>query len=132
MMPATSASISFMSFIDSMMQSTLPGVTCSPMRTKGGVSGRGGFVEGADDGALRVDELRVGFGGRSFGFGRRRGGSRRRGGGSSDLIKSGFFSAERSADAHAVFAALHFQFGDTGIGNQLDQLPDLFNCHAID
>jgi len=32
-------SISFMSFIDSMMQSTLPGCTVSPIRTKGGLPG---------------------------------------------------------------------------------------------
>ncbi len=36
-----SASISFMSFMDSMMHSTLPGWTRSPTRTNGGASGDG-------------------------------------------------------------------------------------------
>src|SRR6185369_818705 len=39
MMPATSASISFISFIDSMMHSTWPGSTASPTRTKEGAPG---------------------------------------------------------------------------------------------
>src|SRR6185295_15952970 len=39
MMPATSASISFISFIDSMMHSTWPGSTASPTRTKDGAPG---------------------------------------------------------------------------------------------
>ena len=39
--PATSASISFISFIASMMHKTVPGLTFSPTLTYGGASGEG-------------------------------------------------------------------------------------------
>ena len=41
MVPETSASISFISFIASMMQSTWPSLTASPTLTNGGVPGEG-------------------------------------------------------------------------------------------
>jgi hypothetical protein len=34
-----------------------------------------------------------------------------------------------SADPDAVFATLHFELGDSGLGRQVDQLADLFNGH---
>ena len=56
--PAISASISFISFMDSMMHSTWPGSTVSPILTKGGGAGRRGIVIGPDDG--RFDQRVVG------------------------------------------------------------------------
>ena len=34
-----------------------------------------------------------------------------------------------AADAHAVIAALHFQFGDPGFRRQVDQFANFINCH---
>ena len=39
------------------------------------------------------------------------------------------FSPESTADAHTVLATLYFQLCDTGFGDQLDQLTNLFDCH---
>ena len=36
---------------------------------------------------------------------------------------------EGTPDANAVLTALHFQLGDTGVRNQLDQLTNLLDCH---
>src|SRR5712691_7906062 len=78
--PEISASISFMSFIDSMMQSTAPGCTVSPTRTKGGLPGeelsskvptigdliRSSFSAGAA-GAMAATTAGVGAGGAAGG-----------------------------------------------------------------
>ena len=34
-----------------------------------------------------------------------------------------------SPDAHAIFTALHFQFGNTGFGRQVNQLSYFIDCH---
>src|SRR5579863_1412400 len=96
---------------------------------------RSRFVKSADDGAFRVEELRIGFGRGSFRFQGRRGGGGRSVVGRSyawRIQKYAGLDTESLPDAHAIFAALHFQFGDARIGNQLDQLADLFNCHATE
>lgn len=36
---------------------------------------------------------------------------------------------ESAPDSNPILTALHFQLGDTGIQNQLDQLTDFLNCH---
>ena len=48
------------------------------------------------------------------------------GGGDHDLLWRGEAGA---ADAHAVFAALHFQFRDPGFAGQGDQFSDFIDCH---
>ena len=58
--PETSDSISFISFIDSMMQSTCPGVTRSPNLDERRRVRRGSLVEGSDDRRFHVH---------AFGFG---------------------------------------------------------------
>jgi len=37
----------------------------------------------------------------------------------------------RSADAHPIFAALHFKFSDPAVVYYCDQFSYLFNCHGI-
>jgi hypothetical protein len=44
----------------------------------------------------------------------------------SDLVD---FSSEGAPDTHAVFAPLHFEFGDSGFLGQLDELTNLVECH---
>ena len=66
--PAASASISFISFIASMMQSVSPSLTALPTSTKGCASGRRRAVEGADH--RRLDDVAL-LAGRRLGGGRR-------------------------------------------------------------
>jgi hypothetical protein len=39
-------------------------------------------------------------------------------------------AGNRTPDTHAIVAALHFQFVDTGFGGELDELTDLVYGHG--
>ncbi len=60
-----------------------------------------------------------------------RSGGRRGGRGMASWGQHYFLRApnDRAADADAVVAALHFQFGDPGFRRQIDQLSDFIYCH---
>ena len=136
-MPDVSASISFISFMASMMQKDLAGLDTVADSDEGRRPGGRALVEGADDGRFHEDLggvgrllfgalVRVGSGGIQCHW---RGSRKRRGvrlGCQCELLLGG---EGRTPDANAAISALHFKLRNSRFGCQIDQLTNFINCH---